>query len=68
MKLTINQKTKEFIAPPQHLADIVQLETDVSKKGIAVALNYRVIPKNLWDTTPVQENDSILIINATQGG
>ena len=38
------------------------------KKGIAVAVNYEVIPKKDWDNNYLKENDKILVIRATQGG
>ena len=38
------------------------------KKGIAVAVNYEVIPKKNWDNNYLKENDKILVIRATQGG
>lgn len=38
------------------------------KKGIAVAVNENVIPKKDWDTYILNENDSVLVIKATQGG
>ena len=40
----------------------------LDEAGIAVALNETVIPRAQWETTYLQENDSILIIQATQGG
>ena len=39
-----------------------------SQKGIAVAVNNSVIPKNEWPTKILNENDKITIIKATQGG
>lgn len=36
--------------------------------GIAVAVNEMVIPKSKWETTTINENDSIEIITAVQGG
>jgi sulfur carrier protein len=38
------------------------------KKGIAVAVNENVIPRKDWDTYILNENDSVLVIKATQGG
>jgi sulfur carrier protein len=38
------------------------------KKGIAVALNNRIIPQSLWAETFLNNKDSVLIITATQGG
>lgn len=40
----------------------------IDKKGIAVAVNEEVIPRALWTETPLNENDKILVITATQGG
>ncbi|APD08200.1 hypothetical protein UJ101_02702 [Flavobacteriaceae bacterium UJ101] len=37
-------------------------------EGIAVAVNHHVIIQDKWETTFLQENDSILIIQAAQGG
>jgi len=36
--------------------------------GLAVAVNQKVVPKNLWSQTMLQNKDSILLITATQGG
>ena len=36
--------------------------------GIAVAVNNVVIPKALWEDTPLYPNDQITIINAIFGG
>lgn len=37
-------------------------------KGIAVALNETIIPKQEWGSTEINENDSIEIVHAVQGG
>lgn len=36
--------------------------------GIAVAVNQNIISKAQWDTQRFQNGDTILIIQATQGG
>lgn len=38
------------------------------KKGIAVAVNNKVITKKMWATHILQAQDKIAIITATQGG
>lgn len=43
-----------------------QLKIDVN--GIAVAINQTIITRQQWEDTPLQTNDDILIIKATQGG
>ncbi|QZE15642.1 sulfur carrier protein ThiS [Halosquirtibacter laminarini] len=40
----------------------------IELQGIAVAINQRLCPKTEWGETYLQEGDSILIIQATQGG
>ncbi len=68
MELTINHQKKFFEKPPESLEHLLLSENLKKDKGIAVALNSQVIPKNLWESTSLQQNDSILIITATQGG
>jgi len=36
--------------------------------GIAVAVNDLVIPKQKWESVIINENDSVEIIHAVQGG
>lgn len=36
--------------------------------GIAVAVNNTIVSKTLWAAKTFSENDSLLIIQATQGG
>ena len=38
------------------------------KTGIAVALNNAVIPQRNWESTILEEKDTIMIITATAGG
>lgn len=37
-------------------------------KGLAVAVNNTVIPRTNWNAYNLNENDTITIIRATQGG
>ena len=37
-------------------------------KGIAAAVNEVVIPASQWSSYKVKDNDTILVIKATQGG
>lgn len=38
------------------------------KKGIAVAVNNEIVPRTRWTEFSLKENDSIVIIEASQGG
>ena len=68
MELIINHQEKFFEKAPDSLADLIQLEALGKSKGIAVAVNNQVVPRTDWDTTLLQDKDTILIITATQGG
>jgi sulfur carrier protein len=39
-----------------------------NRSGIAIAVNKKVIPKSQWTNFMLQESDSVLIIEAAQGG
>lgn len=39
-----------------------------TKNGIAVAVNNKVVPKSEWGIYLLKENDTVLIIKASQGG
>lgn len=50
------------------LTALLQTQNLSDKKGIAVAVNNKVISKSHWDSHILNPNDSITIIKATQGG
>lgn len=70
MQVTINQQTHQLTPPfPVHLQELLnRCVPDLKAKGIAVALNNHVIPRQAWDQTAVPAASDILIITATQGG
>lgn len=68
MGLIINHTRKKFDVLPENLEALLAIELPGKKKGIAVALNNRIIPLSVWAETILNNNDSILIITATQGG
>ncbi|MCT2564437.1 sulfur carrier protein ThiS [Chryseobacterium herbae] len=68
MELTINHTTKTFEVLPDNLEALMAMEIPGKKKGIAVAVNNRIIPLSAWAETFLKDKDSVLIITATQGG
>lgn len=68
MELTINHTTRKFEVLPETLEALMVMEIPQKRKGIAVALNNRIIPQSFWAETFLNDKDSILIITATQGG
>lgn len=67
MTISLNNQILEVEAQMM-LSNVVFQQLGENSKGIAVAINGQVIPKNSWQETAVNENDDILIIKATQGG
>jgi sulfur carrier protein len=41
---------------------------EISLRGIAVALNGRVVSRAEWDSTVLKDGDAIEIVRAMQGG
>ncbi|MCT1530442.1 sulfur carrier protein ThiS [Sphingobacterium daejeonense] len=68
MVLIINHQLTNFAFPINNLEELMHLELKGKTNGVAIALNNQVIPRNSWSVTPLADNDSILIITATQGG
>jgi len=67
MKLKVNDKSLElpFGSSLSYLIKDLSLS---SSTGIAVAVNEEVIAKTDWEKYVLKEDDSILIIQASQGG
>ncbi|QJB34561.1 sulfur carrier protein ThiS [Chitinophaga oryzae] len=67
MEVLVNNK----LYAVQHgttIAALLQFIQLSAQKGIAVAVNNQVVPRNSWDDQPLQPSDNITIIRATQGG
>ncbi len=67
MEITLNNQ-KQNVTEGISLQGFVLEQLGDKQKGIAVAINNSVIPKQEWDQTFINNNDNILIIKATQGG
>ena len=50
------------------LYSLLQITEQVDQKGIAVAVNNRVVKKHDWESHRLNENDKVLIVSATKGG
>lgn len=50
------------------LFNLLEQQNITKKKGIAIAVNNKVISKQNWKDVSLHEMDEILIISATQGG
>jgi sulfur carrier protein len=55
-------------SPTASLGSLLTQLALIQKKGIAVAVNSIIIPRARWDQHPLSGNETITILQATQGG
>ncbi len=67
MNIYINNKLHEIPAQAK-ISDALASINISSVKGIAIAINNNVIPKADWEVHPLNADDKITLIQATQGG
>lgn len=65
MTIKINNKETDT-----QVGNLFQLAAELSlpEKGVAVAVNNRMVPRTEWAATPLAENDNVVIIKAACGG
>lgn len=68
MQVFINNEIHQFEQENLNLEIILQQINILDSKGIAIAINNKIISKTLWSSTLLQNNDRITLIRATQGG
>lgn len=65
MKVKINNKETDIEAANlQQLSEEIQLPV----KGVAVAINNKMIPRSEWESATITEDANIVIIKAACGG
>ena len=67
MNIRVNNKAHQ-IPHSQCLNVLIGDLIKEKQNGIAVAVNNKVVSMELWNTTLLNENDHVTIIQATQGG
>ncbi len=66
MEIILNNKV-QAIKDKSNLVDLVA-ELQLPEKGIALAVNNAVVPKNEWQSFELSEQMKVTLIRATQGG
>lgn len=63
MKVLVNSILKELPdnATVAHVAP-------ATTAGTAIAVNGKVVPRRKWDTSPLRDGDTVIIISAAYGG
>jgi sulfur carrier protein len=67
MKIRLNNNEHQ-LEQEVSLAAFLELQSLHNLKGTAVAINGKVIPRQNWSIQQLKDNDSILMITASQGG
>lgn len=67
MEIKVNNDTIQISGENNILSLLQQLRGE-KLNGLAVALNETVVPRSQWDKIQLNQNDNLLIIQATQGG
>lgn len=68
MKVFVNEKAVEVSEPADVVRVLETVDVEPDRRGIAVAINERVVRRTEWSEYSVSEGDRIEIIQATQGG
>lgn len=63
----IKVNNKEMECRCSNLSELIN-ELNLPDKGIAIAVNKSIIPRNQWDECVLEEGADILIIKAFCGG
>lgn len=66
MKVTVNGEPVELSDGTTVEALVTELGTP--ERGVAVAVDARVVPRSEWGTTPVPDGGAVEILSAAQGG
>ncbi|PCI31338.1 MAG: thiamine biosynthesis protein ThiS [Flavobacteriaceae bacterium] len=66
--ITVHVNKEKITFQNQPSIEEVLSQFNVSDKGIAIAVNEHIIPKENWSSALLREQDQLLIIKATQGG
>lgn len=66
MEIRVNGKVTEVEAGASLETVIIGME--LPERGVAVAVNNRMIPRTEWVGMELKENDNVLIIKAACGG
>lgn len=67
-EITITVNDEHRVVPVQFTVEKLQHTLKAPNSGVAIAINGAVVPKEFWSNTELKNNDSVLIITATQGG
>ena len=67
MEIVFNNE-KIRIEANSTLLEFIKSQDISAQKGVALAVNFEVIPQSDWQNFKLKENDELIVVQATQGG
>ncbi len=65
MNIIVNNQSHNIKS--QSLTEMIE-ELSIETKGVAIALNNKVIPRAQWSETSLSDADNVVIVSAVFGG
>lgn len=65
--MNINVNNKTITTDAANLSALAR-ELSLPEKGVAVAIENKMVPRTLWEQTALEEGTSVVIIKAACGG
>lgn len=67
MEIIINSR-KKHIPDSTTVENLMEILEVGKPKGLAVAVNKKIVPRESWGNTTLQDSDEVIMIKAAQGG
>lgn len=67
MSVHIKINREEKVTEAETIQQLAQ-ELALPERGVALAVNNRIVTRSAWEETPLQEGDDVTIIKAAFGG
>jgi len=68
MTVTVNGEKTEVPAGTTISALLLKFRINPSRKGLAVAVEGEIVPRELWGKIKVEEGNEIDVVHAVRGG
>ena len=68
MKLFINNKLTEIPGQAVTLAEVAATQIGTAQPGVAAAVNRKVVRRTDWESTRLNDGDTVIFITAVCGG
>jgi sulfur carrier protein len=67
MEIIINSQ-KKHIPDSTTVENLMEMLEVGKPKGMAIAVNKKIVPRESWEYTTLQDSDEVIMIKAAKGG